>query len=360
MQDIEGKMLVCFGAGKALTNFVSLFPALHIETKIDCIVDNNSNKTGCDFIVNDTAIKVISFQELLGLDYDKTVILITSQYYVDIYNQLKCEGKSKDYICYIYRFIIDESHPYLWKTNPAPASLRRTKEPLILKKIHYCWFGKNPIPEQNKKYMESWKKYCPDYEIIEWNEDNYDFSHNKYARAAYENKMWAFVSDMVRLDVIYQYGGIYLDTDVELLKSPDDLLYQEGFLGTFYAGEVNTGLGFGAQKGNPLIKEMLEQYEKYEFLYDKDTKSLPLCVDYQTEYLKSKGYIIGGGYQNIDGVSIYAEEILENVCFDTGRVVASDNTVAVHHSHASWRDDNDRKEQTKRYEFWKQHFDNRE
>ena len=78
------------------------------------------------------------------------------------------------------------------------------------------------------------------------------------------------------------------------------------------------------------------------------------------QYLKSKGYIIGGGYQNIDGVSIYAEEILENVCFDTGRVVASDNTVAVHHSHASWRDDNDRKEQTKRYEFWKQHFDNRE
>lgn len=356
MKDIEGKKLICFGAGKALMNFIELFPELHLETKIDCIVDNNSKKAGSDFIINETSIKIISFQELFQKNSEKIVLLITSLYYPDIYHQLKSEDKSKDYICYIYRYIIDESHPYFWKRTPVPQSLKRTPKPLIPKKIHYCWFGKNSIPEQNKKYMDTWKKYCPDYEIIEWNEDNYDFSYNRYAKVAYDNKMWAFVSDVVRLDVIYRYGGIYLDTDVELLKNMDELLYQEGFLGTFYSGGVNTGLGFGAQKGNLLIKELLGQYDYYEFSLEKETKPLLTCTNYQTDYLKSKGYVPGGGFQSVEGVSIYTEEILENVCFDTRRVVVSDNTIAIHHSGESWKDEKERQEQRKRCEFWQKHF----
>ena len=94
----------------------------------------------------------------------------------------------------------------------------------IPKKIHYCWFGRNEIPEKTLRCIESWKKYCPDYEIIQWNEDNYDINKIPYMKDAYKEKKWAFVSDYARLDVIYQYGGIYLDTDVELVNSLDDLL----------------------------------------------------------------------------------------------------------------------------------------
>lgn len=101
---------------------------------------------------------------------------------------------------------------------------------MIPKKIHYCWFGRNPLPELARRCIESWKKYCPDYEIIEWNEDNYDINKIPYVKEAYQAKKWAFVTDYVRLDVVNKFGGIYLDTDVELLKSLDSLLKYKAFL----------------------------------------------------------------------------------------------------------------------------------
>ena len=124
---------------------------------------------------------------------------------------------------------------------------------MIPKVIHYCWFGHNPLPERYKEWIKSWKRYCPDYEIVEWNESNYDVTKHPYMRAAYDAKKWGFVSDYARLDIIYENGGIYLDTDVELVKNLDELLYQEGFAGVDSSGRLSTGLGFGARKGLRLI-----------------------------------------------------------------------------------------------------------
>ena len=107
---------------------------------------------------------------------------------------------------------------------------------MIPKKIHYCWFGRNPKPALAEKCIASWKKYCPDYEIIEWNEDNFDLDCNGYTRYCYDNKKWAFLSDFVRLEVISRHGGFYFDTDVELLRSPNEFL---GY-GAFYGFENNT------------------------------------------------------------------------------------------------------------------------
>ena len=136
----------------------------------------------------------------------------------------------------------------------------------IPKVIHYCWFGGNEMPAAYKKYMESWKRYCPDYEIKLWNEQNFDFSDNLYARQAYEQKKWAFVSDYARLKIIYEFGGIYLDTDVEIIRPLDDLLELKGFLGFQDNKEIATGLGFGAEKGNPVIKAMLADYADAAFI----------------------------------------------------------------------------------------------
>ena len=127
---------------------------------------------------------------------------------------------------------------------------------MIPKKIHYCWFGNNPLPEKDRKCIESWKKYCPNYEIIRHDENNYDISKNKYMKQAYESKKWGFVPDYARLDIIYNEGGIYLDTDVELTKNLDELLKYDAYMGFEDDIHVSPGLGFGAIKHHEGIKKL--------------------------------------------------------------------------------------------------------
>ena len=124
---------------------------------------------------------------------------------------------------------------------------------MIPKKIHYCWFGNNPLPESVQRCIESWKKYCPGYEIIEWNEGNYNINKIPFIEKAYKEKKYAFVSDYARLDIIYNEGGIYLDTDVELIKNIDPLLEHSCFLALESCGAVATGLGFGSIKKHSFI-----------------------------------------------------------------------------------------------------------
>ena len=130
----------------------------------------------------------------------------------------------------------------------------------IPKVIHYCWFGNNPKPKVVQECIESWKKYCPDYEIKEWNESNYDINKNAYTTAAYKSKKYAFLTDYVRLDILYNYGGIYMDTDVKLIKPIDDLVSQGSFMSFEKVGRVNTGVGFASEKGNKIVEENKEYY----------------------------------------------------------------------------------------------------
>ena len=127
---------------------------------------------------------------------------------------------------------------------------------MIPKIIHYCWFGNKKIPFRLKKYIKTWKKFCPDYEIKLWTQNNYDITKNGFMSQAASAKKWAFVSDYARLDIVEQYGGIYLDTDVELVKSLDDLLKYKAFAGFECSEYVSFGLGFGAEAHNPIIKEI--------------------------------------------------------------------------------------------------------
>lgn len=147
---------------------------------------------------------------------------------------------------------------------------------MIPKTIHYCWFGRNQKSELIKKCIESWHKFCPNYEIIEWNEDSFDVHINKYVEDAYNNKKWAFVSDFARLWIVYNYGGIYLDTDVLLKGSIDNLLKYDCWLASDDVKYINTGLGFGAVKGQSLIEKIMMEYYKYKF-------SLTPCINLNTE-----------------------------------------------------------------------------
>ena len=148
----------------------------------------------------------------------------------------------------------------------------------IPKIIHYCWFGGKPKPELAEKCIKSWKKHCPDYEIREWNEDNYDLAAAPlYVRQAYEAKKWAFVTDYVRLQVVYECGGIYLDTDVELKKNLDSLLGYSAYFGFEDGKWIATGLGFGAEQGTPILQELMDDYRDIPFLLEDGSEDAGYC-----------------------------------------------------------------------------------
>lgn len=176
---------------------------------------------------------------------------------------------------------------------------------MIPKIIHYCWFGRNPKPEIIEKCIASWKKYCPDWEIREWNEDNFDVASVTYMKEAYEAKKWAFVSDVARLLIIYQSGGVYLDTDVELLKPIDELIYNEAFFSFETSRNINSGLGFGAIKGHKLIAAMVDYYKNKKFLVNEVPRLDP-CPAGNTETLKNcyPQFIRNGQSQYLDGIRI--------------------------------------------------------
>lgn len=207
----------------------------------------------------------------------------------------------------------------------------------IPKVIHYCWFGKSEPPVSVKKCIASWKKHCPGYEIKRWDETNVDINENLYAKQAYEAGKWAFVSDFFRLKIIYEQGGVYLDTDVELIKSLDGLTESyDGFFG-FEKGEnlVATGLGFGAKKGSKFVKAMLDDYDGVSFLTSDGFDGTP-CPKRNTEALRRLGLDTDKRDQVIDNVIFLDEQYLCPVNFFTGKKEITEKTVSIHHYDASW------------------------
>lgn len=214
----------------------------------------------------------------------------------------------------------------------------------IPKIIHYCWFGGNPLPEKDRKCIESWKEKCPEYKIIEWNESNYDICKNAYMKEAYDAHRWGFVPDYARLDIIYQYGGIYLDTDVELLRSLDDLLDQKAFMAFESETAVAPGLIIAAEPKNAIIKDMMDSiYGDRRFLRKDGTYDTVASPKMATEYLVKKGLECNNRLQMIDGLHIYPKEYFCPKDYMTGEVYITDNTYSIHHYNASWQTDKQRR-----------------
>ena len=231
---------------------------------------------------------------------------------------------------------------------------------MIPKTIHYCWFGGQPLPNEFKKYIDSWKKYCPDYEIIEWNESNYDVNKCDFIREAYKQKKWAFVSDYARLDIIYNYGGIYLDTDVEVVKRLDGLLKNDAFMGFEKSGYVATGLGFGAKKGNMIIKENLLYYQNIHFTDEKINEIA--CPIITTNILMNYGLVKNDNKtQKLDDILICSSDYFCPKDSKTGVISLTSNTYTIHHYSGTWLSEDDIKRNKFRENFlikFKQMFGN--
>lgn len=206
---------------------------------------------------------------------------------------------------------------------------------MIPKKIHYCWFGRGKMPELAVKCIESWKKYLPEYEIKEWNEDNFYLDAYPYVREAYDNRKFAFVTDVVRLYALYHEGGIYMDTDVEVLKPLDDFLKYEAVSGFESDTQIPTGL-MACREGHPLFKELLNEYEGLHFI--KQDGSL----DYTTNVLRitntcmKYGLVLNNQLQTVGGFTLFPKDYFCPKSYVDGTIYVTENTVTIHHFAGSW------------------------
>ena len=222
---------------------------------------------------------------------------------------------------------------------------------MIPKTIHYCWFGGKEKPKSVQRCIDSWRKYCPDYTIKEWNEENYDVNALPYTRDAYEAGRYAFVSDVARFQVLYQEGGVYFDTDVEVIRPIDRLVERGAFMGWERAdalGNVHVapGLGLAAPKGFLLYKEVLDGFAKLSY-YQADGQWNPYTmIPLVTDLLKQKGLQTDGTFQVIpltshlspltSEITVYPAEYLCPMDSLTGKIELTESTYAIHHYSMSW------------------------
>lgn len=216
---------------------------------------------------------------------------------------------------------------------------------MIPKIIHYCWFGGNPLPESAKKCIASWRKYLPDYEIKEWNESNFDVNIIPYTAEVYKAKKYAFVSDYARFWILYKFGGLYFDTDVEVIKNMDDIIAKGPFMGCESEAQagatpaqlgVNPGLGLGVQPDLELYGEILAQYNGKHYILPDGTFNRETVVSITTEFLCHKGLKNTNKVQFVDGVWIYPKEYFCPKDYQTGKLEITHNSCSIHHYTATW------------------------
>lgn len=322
--------IVMFGAGViGQITMPQILSKYGLLTYVDCYLDNDSDKWGGYIDVMEMHVPINS-PEYLKECGENTVILLNISRYSDVVIQLQKMDCTEKMDCYIIPMMC--IHNFCSeKSRGEPILLR---EPVIPKKIHYMWLGKSPLPESLQKCKESWKRFCPDYEIIEWNEDNYDIDRHPYMRQAYEAKAYGFVPDYARLDILYTEGGFYLDTDVEIKKNIDFLRFQEAFCGVEKWQVLNFGGLSGAVKGNSMVKRFLDAREKLVFCNDKYT-----CGFYDTKVALDCGYVIDGTTQSVNGMNIYASDYFHPYDYMSGLVNTTDNTYSVHWFNGGWLDE---------------------
>ena len=328
--------IICYGAGQQLGDFVELFKDTIVLDKCKFVADKDKEKQGQYIDFGNFRMSVISPESLKKCNQGSCAVIIICLKFEEIIDYFENDEilKQIDFYCFSYFKLFQQQGGALDKK--IPADFKIYKEAIIPKVIHYCWFGGSPLPDRFKRWMESWYKFCPDYDIKEWNESNYDISKNRYMQQAYEHKKWGFVPDYARLDIIYENGGIYLDTDVELIAGLDDLLYQKGFIGFEREDFINLGMGFGAVRGLEIIKELRDDYDDKSFLKEDGSLDLLASPGIQTSMLEKKGLKRNGEYQTVDGLTVYPEKVLGGKNPLTRKIEILPCTRAIHHFTATW------------------------
>lgn len=300
---IQEKDVYIYGTGDTYEKLTERDAYSFIHGRVKMIVDNGKAGQRLTVLGKDY---VIQGSEMLRSISAGVVLICSNKYMQEMYEQLCMENLPDSIECFFL--------PLIWAISDGvdDDTLKKKMQEMVLseckieKKINCFWFSKEKKPEQYQRCMDSWKRVCPDYEIIEWNADTYDCEKNLFVKQAFEKKKWAFVSDYARLDVIYHNGGIYLDMDVVLLQSFDPLLQFQAFFNFSTQFYIDLGSGFGSVKGNPLLAVLLKQYEGRSFFSEKGE---PLTQKYmQPAFLRNSfqkvGIRMNGDMQLVDDMLI--------------------------------------------------------
>lgn len=351
------RSIICFGVSRFLESFCKKWGNDGWLSRVCFFVDNDPSKWKRNVDINGKTYKVFSPYVLTKCHNSVLVISVGRvDAFTSIIKQLEEMDIDDSNVCYsLMRIENIESFD-----NSVMEVYLDKKTIRIPKTIHSFWFSKENKPQKYKKCIDSWKKYCPEYQIIEWNADSYDVNKNEYMKKAYEMRKWAFVSDFARLDVIYQYGGIYLDMDVELLKSLDDLLYLEAFFSIDLQGFIDLGSGFGAAKEDVRLRKLLSAYDGLEFSLEEDWEGTKRVVSQPVRLLP---IFKGMGYKRMKDTQYYdhcmylspdyfrvIEDTLHEHCTFSGK------EYGIHWHNAGWKsqewiDERNRTNQEKRDQF---------
>jgi hypothetical protein len=338
IERIEGKKLYIYGIGKDYFDLTCSYFYPAISRNITEFIDNG--KVGSEIVSGDRQYDVKS------LEYLKTisdgVILICSSKCMDEMYESVCDLNLPDSVeCFLLALIWPVSDgaddakikDYIFNNSSVPDKIE--------KKIHCFWFSGDKKPKKYQMCIDSWKRVCPDYEIIEWNADNYDCGKNTFVKQAYEKKKWAFVSDYARLDMVHEYGGIYLDMDVELKKDFEPLLKCDAFFSFGRQFVVDLGTGFGSVEHNPFIKSLLDLYQGKEFLDESGEPMLDRYVQpfFIMNNIVDKGVCMNGDMQMIDDMVFLPRKYYSPVDdFFFQNYAQCEDTRGIHWYNAGWCD----------------------
>lgn len=327
--------IVLFGAGVIGTSTTpALMERFGLVDSVICYIDNDQTRWGQNLQVGQRIITICSPDILRTLTENITVLINISRY-ADAFEQLDRMECTQDMLCYIIPMMCIQN----FHNEGGKGVILTSNTPIIPKRIHYIWFGGKAIPQSLQKCIDSWHKYCPDYEIIRWDETNYDVGKCLYMRQTYQHKKYSFVTDYAKIDILYQCGGIYMDTDVEVVRSLDDLLYQEAFTSVEKWQVINFGGCSGAVCGHPSLEAFLRAWEKREFIRADGTQD-PLSSGYvDTRVAMDNGYVLNGQNQTVMGMNIYTYDYFHPYDYMSGRTEKTDDTYAIHHFSGGWLDE---------------------
>ena len=330
---VKGRKLVAFAATDFLKVIAMNYKDLCLDEYIQFVVDNDKHKQGETIYINGVAKEIRAPEELLSYSESKLTLLIATDAFADeIYEQLEDMLPSQNTEVFFLSLLISK---HVDDTMDNPLIQLGVGEENIPRIIHYFWFSKEEKPESVKMCIESWKRCCPDYELKEWNADSFDVTCNDFAYEAFRQRKWAYVSDYARLAVIYQYGGIYLDSDVRLLKTMDPLLHNEFFIGYGPIRDVEAAV-FGAKKGCDVLARMLEIYRDRVFDLQKSMTLENVQPMLLARFLEKQGFTLDGKYLQRDGITIYPRDLFSAKNWFTYEYEMTDAAIGVHECAGGW------------------------
>lgn len=331
--NIQKKKIIQFGASSAWHYYLKMYSDIveKVVAYTEFIVDNNPSKQGSDFEIGGSLLPIRSVEEMKNTENFVVLIVVSLAYQEKICEQLINLNLPENIECYSLPLMAYHTEEV---DNSCVSTYFQTHTKMVnLPKIHSFWFSGEDKPDLYKRCINSWREYCPEFEIIEWNAQNYDITKNKYMQEAYEHRKWAFVSDYARLDVIYNYGGIYLDMDVELKASLQPLLHAECFFCRQEDGFLELGSGFGATAENRLIGAMLESYRNRCFVKDNGELDLTPQPEWLSGVLREYGIERNHNSQIIGEMLCLSNDYIS--CFAGGEE-ASMAKLGIHWHNGGW------------------------